>query len=132
MSLLDKFKSKKPKVEVETVEELPEPKGKLAVDFYRKGQELKIIAPIAGVSPEQLDISINNEMLVIKGRREKPYSKTDKTYCEECYWGPFVRKLMLPQEIDKEEIRATKDGEILTITLPLSERKANKKIKVEQ
>lgn len=131
MSFLNIFKSKNPKVEVEEVEELPEPKGKLAVDFYRKDQELKIVAPIAGVNPEQLDISINNEMLVIKGRREKPYSQTDKTYCEECYWGPFVRKVMLPQDVKQEEISATKEGEILTITLPLTREESNKKIKVE-
>ncbi len=132
MSFLDKFKSKKPKVEVESVEELPEPKGKLAIDFYRDGEELKIIAAVAGVDPDQLDIAINNEMLIIKGRRDQPYSNPDKTYCEECYWGPFVRKIMLPQDVDQEEIEAHKEGEILTITLPLAESEESKKIEVEQ
>lgn len=132
MSFLGKFKSKKPKVEVESTENLPQPKGKLAVDFFRDGQQLKVIAPVAGVEPDQLDIAVNNEMLVIRGRRSKPYSNPDKTYGEECYWGPFVRKVMLPQDVDQENIEATKKDEILTITLPLTQSKENKKIEVEE
>lgn len=132
MGIFNIFKSKKPKVEVEEVEELPEPKGKLAVDFYREDQQLKIVAPVAGVNPDQLDLSINNEMLVIKGRRDQPYSNPDKTYCEECYWGPFVRKIMLPQDVDQEQIEATKEDEVLTITLSLTEGKGGKEIEVEE
>lgn len=132
MSFLDKFKSKKPKVEVESTEELPEPKGKLAVDFFREGQELKVIAPVAGVNPDQLDIAINNEMLIIKGRRDQPYSNPDKTYSQESYWGPFVRKIMLPEEVKQEEIEANKKEGVLTITLPLTESGESKKIEVEE
>ena len=132
MSFLNIFKSKNPKVEVEEVEELPEPKGKLAVDFYREGEELKIKAAIAGVNPDQLDLSVNNEMLIIKGRRDKPYSNPDKTYCEECHWGAFVRKIMLPKDVDQEGIRADKEEEILTITLPLEKDKETKEIEVEE
>jgi len=132
MSFLNKFKSKTPKVEVESVEELPEPKGKLAIDFYREGNELKIRAAVAGVNPDQLDISINNEMLIIKGRRDKPYSTPDKTYCEECYWGPFVRKIMLPQDVNQDQIEADKEDDVLTITLPLIKESGSQQIEVEE
>lgn len=132
MSFLNKFKSDQPELKKESMEDLPQPKGRLAVDFYQTGQALKIVAPVAGVEPEQLDIKVNDGMLIIKGKREKPYSDEEKTFSQECYWGTFVRKIMLPKQVDEENITAEKEDEVLTITLPIDEAEGTKEIKIEE
>jgi len=94
-------------------------KGQLAVDVYQTDTDFCIQAPIAGVNQENLDIAIENEMLVIKGEREEPKSEEDKKYFyQECYWGPFSREIILPEDIDPEKIKASLKEGILLVTIP--------------
>ena len=94
-------------------------KGQLAVDVYQTDTDFCIQAPIAGVNQENLDIAIENEMLVIKGEREEPKSEEEKKYFyQECYWGPFSREIILPEDIDPEKIKASLKEGILLVTIP--------------
>ena len=72
---------------------------------------------------EDLDVTINNDMITIKGtRRNEDKMKSEDYYYQECYWGSFSRSVILPIDIEVDQVKADlKDG-ILTISLP----KANK------
>ncbi len=108
-----------------------EPDGQLVVDVYEAGDELIIQSAIAGINPDDLDITIENDMVSIKGKREKSYEKRGRNYfMEECYWGSFSREIILPQEVDAGKAEASMKNGVLTIRAPKIE-KERKKIAVK-
>ncbi len=104
-----------------------ETEGELAIDVYQTENDLVIQSAIAGVKPESLDISIENDVIIIKGNREKP-EVGGVYFTQECYWGPFSRKVILPVEIDPNRIEATMKEGILTIRMPKILRERKRKI----
>ena len=110
-----------------------ESEGQLVIDVYQTNGEIVIQSAIAGVKPEDLDISIENDMVTIKGSREKTLEKGNRNYFyQECHWGCFSREIILPVEVDSGRAEAMlKDG-ILTIRIPKIEREGKKKIAVKE
>ena len=93
--------------------------GELVVDVFETQKDFVVLAAIAGVQIKDLDISIEKEMMVIKGRRPDPHSHPENKYVyQECYWGPFSRKIVLPEHIDTENADAQMDKGMLTIKIP--------------
>src|SRR6056297_1172736 len=79
--------------------------GQLALDIFRTEKEIIILAPIAGVKPENINLSITNDVLVIKGERESNFFPAeDDYYTKECFWGKFSRSIVLPLEADTSNI----------------------------
>jgi len=99
--------------------------GRLSVDVIDTGDELVLRSPIAGVKPEDLEISLHNDMLTVRGARRDSHEGGEGSYLvRECHWGAFSRSLILPTEIDADNIAATiKDG-ILTVRMPKVRRDA--------
>lgn len=95
------------------------------LDVYQTKNDLVIRAFIAGVRPEDLDISIINSTLTIRGMRTEGDLVTPQDYYyQECYFGPFSRSVILPEGSHGDIVKATlKDG-ILTIRLPKGEKKS--------
>lgn len=108
-----------------------ESEGKLPIDLYKSGDDLVIQSPIAGVTTEDLEIVIQGDIINIKGVRMKPTGEPDKSYFfQECYWGPFSRQIVLPEEVDPSRVQARlKDG-ILTIRIPRIEKDKKRKITI--
>lgn len=106
-----------------------EQEGQLVVDVYQTAKNIVIKSTVAGLRPEDLDISLNNDMITIRGKREKGEEVEEENYFyKECYWGSFSRSIILPAEVKANEIKAELENGILTITLP----KVNKdKIDIE-
>lgn len=94
--------------------------GKLPVDIYETDNEFVIRAAIAGTKQEDLDISIVNDLITIRGVREEPEEPESKKYIKrECYWGPFSRTCVLPENIDADNSKAVLNSKgILTIRFP--------------
>ena len=132
-------RSPEPKEEEEVeVDETPEdnqdwfePEGELAVDVYQVGDEIIIQSTVAGVSPDDLDVGIENDIVTITGERKNPTEGEDKQYfTQECYWGPFSRQVILPEEVDSLRAEAViKDG-IFILRIPKMQRQRIKKIRV--
>ncbi|HEX9679646.1 MAG TPA: Hsp20/alpha crystallin family protein [Candidatus Saccharimonadales bacterium] len=97
--------------------------GELAVDVYQDADSLYVKAPVAGVEPDKLEVSINNDMLTIRGVREmeREVEREDYFYSE-CYWGGFSRSIILPVDVKAEDISAELQHGILTVTLPKLQR----------
>lgn len=104
--------------------------GELAVDIYQTETSLIIQAAIAGVKPEDLDIAIEKDVVTIKGNREEPLNISEKKdyFTQECYWGSFSRKIILPVEVDPDDAEASMKQGILIIELP---KISQEKIKIE-
>ena len=110
-----------------------EPEGKLAIDVYQTDSEIVIQAPIAGVKKEDLNISIESDVVTIKGEREKPAEVEEKNYFhQECYWGPFSREIILPTEGDPSRAQASMKEGILTLRIPRIEREKKRKIVIKE
>ncbi len=108
-----------------------ESEGQLTIDVYQTPEEIIVESPIAGVKPEDLDISITNESVTIKGQRERERRIKDEDYFyQECYWGRFSRSVILPQEVDAEQAEAVIKNGVLAIRLPKLNRQKSKKLKV--
>ncbi len=109
----------------------PEEVPQLTVDVYRQENTIYIVSTVAGVSPKDLDISIENNTLSIKGLRKKPYSEESNVLLEECFWGEFYRELTINENIDVEGIKATINHGILVIEVPLLQITPHRKIQVQ-
>ena len=109
-----------------------EQEGQLAVDVYETDGELVIQSAIAGVKPEDLNVSIENDRVLIKGERTEKEKIEGKNYFyQECYWGQFSREIMLPAETDPSRAEASMKEGVLTIRLPKIEREKKRKIQVK-
>lgn len=109
--------------------------GELAIDLFQTADFLVVQSAIAGIKPENLEITLEEDMLIIKGERNKPLleeQKPVKYLYQECYWGPFCRKIVLPEEVDLEKAEASMKQGILTIKLPRVEKQKIKRIVVRE
>ena len=107
--------------------------GQLAIDVYETENEIVVQSTIGGIKAEDLDISIEDDMVTIRGSRENKIEKEGKKYFyQECYWGAFMRKLILPEEVDASKSKAVIKEGILTLSMPKIHRKTKKKITVER
>ncbi|KKQ22726.1 MAG: Protein containing Heat shock protein Hsp20 protein [Parcubacteria group bacterium GW2011_GWA2_37_10] len=108
-----------------------DPDGELVVDVYETDSSFVVLAAIAGVLIKDMDISIEKDMMVIKGNRCDPHNHSGKKYFyQECYWGPFSRKIVLPENIDIEEADAQMEKGLLTIKIPKTDGNGKGKIGV--
>ena len=115
----------------EEKERWPEPEGELAVDMYQTDEELVILSAIAGVKAEDLNLYLEGDVIFIEGERKKPVEERGDYFLQECYWGKFSRKIVLPVEINPEKISATfKDG-ILTIRIQKISKERKRKILIK-
>lgn len=108
-----------------------EQEGQLTVDVYQTNDSIVIKSTIAGVKPDDLDVSITNDMVTIRGtRRHDEETKEEDYFYRECYWGSFSRSIILPVDVVSEKAEASlKDG-ILTIRIPKADSLLTKKVKV--
>jgi HSP20 family molecular chaperone IbpA len=79
--------------------------GQLTIDVYQTESDIVIKSTIAGVRPEDLDVSINNDMVTIRGeRKNEEMVGSENYYYQECYWGSFSRSVVLPVDILPEKV----------------------------
>ena len=108
-----------------------EEEGRLSLDVYQTENEIVIVAPIAGVKADDIDISLSGDMITIKGKREMDPKENEVDYLyQECFWGSFSRTIILPCEIDPEKVKATFKEGVLRIYLPKLQKEKVKKIKI--
>ncbi len=107
--------------------------GQLSLDVFQTENEIIVKAAIAGVQPEDVEIIVENDILTIRGERFNDETESYHDYLyQECYWGRFSRSIILPHDIDADNITAVIKNGILKITLPKVVRNVNKKISVHE
>lgn len=112
-----------------------EQEGQLSVDMIQNDHELILVAPVAGTPPDQVHVSITDDVITIKGRREFPIKElvADKdVYLEECFWGNFSRSIILPAAVDLNRVEARFKNNVLTIRIPKTERVRSRVIRIEE
>lgn len=93
-------------------------KVKIPVDIYHNDEYLTILAPVAGVEIEDIDLNVVEDKLVISGKRVMIEEVQKEQYLnKECFWGDFVREIILPDKIDLESINARFKKNMLIIKI---------------
>ena len=105
--------------------------GQLAVDVFETKERLVVKARTAGVNKNDLDVSIADNTLSIRGTLSAGAEEGVENYfVQECYWGEFSRSIALPVPVKEEEIEAVlKDG-VLTVSFTKMKQDTVKKIQV--
>jgi len=103
-----------------------------AVDVYEDENNVIVETQLAGVDPEKVDISIENDVLTIKGESEKKSEVEDKNYYrKEIRRGSFYRSVPLPAHVDKTQASAIAEDGVLKISIPKAAEAKPMQIKVK-
>jgi HSP20 family protein len=105
--------------------------GQLAVDVYETKDKIVVKARTAGVNKSDLDVSISDNTLSIRGTLSAGNEDDVENYfVQECYWGEFSRSIALPVPVKEDEVAAElKDG-VLTISFRKLKQDTVKKIQI--
>ena len=112
------------KIEIESDDSVLEEEadsGQIALDIIETSDMIIIYAPIAWIELEDIDLTLNKSVLTIKWERAEPIEYRDEDNIlrnSECYWGRFVRNIILPENLDFDMIKATMENNLLKITFP--------------
>ena len=113
-------------------DDLPSAEGQLPVDVHQTGSDIVIRAFVAGVRPDELNISISRDRVEIGGSRmEREQVSGPDYFTRELFWGSFSRLIMLPQEVDVESSSASAKDGLLTIILPKLDKARQTKLRVK-
>jgi len=105
--------------------------GEPAIDLYEEKDQIVIKAELPGMSKDDIQISLQDNVLVIRGEKKKEDQDEGKDYYRsERVYGAFIRTLPLPAEIDPDRIDAKFKNGVLEIRLPKSEAAKKKQIKI--
>ncbi len=106
--------------------------GELTVDVYQTDGSIVIQAMVAGVASENLSVSVTREMVTIKGKREAPKGILPENYFyQELYWGTFSRTVLLPAEVETDDVEAIERHGLLTLTLPKIDKGRIQNVKIK-
>lgn len=106
--------------------------GQLPVDVHQTPGDIVIRAFVAGVRPDELNISIRRDMVEIEGSRaEREQVSGPDYFTRELFWGSFSRTILLPQEVDVEAASASAKDGLLTIILPKLDKAKQTKLRVK-
>jgi HSP20 family protein len=116
----------------EEAEDDDEEEAGLAIDMYESDNELIIQSMVAGITPENLHISITRDSVTLSGRRIAPQGISDEHYVtRELYWGTFSRVIDLPCEIDTDSAEAVEKYGLLIIRLPKLDTERTQELRVK-
>ena len=104
----------------------------LALDMYESGDDLVVTAAVPGVKPEDIDITIQGDVLTIKGQSETDLQNEQTgVHLHERRYGRFFRQVALPHSVKSDAAEATFENGILRLRLPKTEEARERKIQVQ-
>jgi HSP20 family protein len=107
-----------------------ERRSRLPLDAYTTPEEIVIIAPLPGLTPDEVDIVLEGDTLTIRGELRPPLENVEYLF-QERPCGAFSRTLTLNVPIDAAKAEAVFENGVLTLTLPKAEETKPKTIKIK-
>jgi HSP20 family protein len=102
-----------------------------ATDIYETPQELVLVVDLPAVRPEGLAVTVEDNVLVIRGTPAEPPAEAGEVLLQEFATGPFYRAFQLPADFETANVQATLKQGVLTLRLPKSERMKPRRIEVK-
>lgn len=112
--------------------EFPE-EAQMSVDIFQDEENIYVVTPIAAARPETLSVSIDKDILTIRGERNHDYVTERHNYLyQECYWGKFSRSIILPVPVKTDKVEADFRDGVLKVKLPKAAEAKKVEIKIKQ
>lgn len=106
--------------------------AELSVDVYQTPTDIIIQTMVAGVRPEDLELSVSRDIITIRGKREESRIIDENNYfTKELYWGKFSRTISLPAEVEPEEVEAVEKHGLLTIKIKKVDKEKKNSVRVK-
>lgn len=110
-----------------------EQSGSLALDVAEQDDKFIVKASVPGIEPEDIEVTLNEGVLTIKGETKDDREVKEENYhLRERRFGSFVRRITLPNNIDAQNVEATNENGVLTLTLPKAEEVKPHRIEVKK
>jgi HSP20 family protein len=103
----------------------------MPMDAWRDDHEFVVAFDLPGVSPDSVDLDVERNVLTVKAQRPEPAGKDVELIASERPRGTFSRQLILGDTLDVEHVKATYDGGVLTLRIPVAEKAKPRKIEIE-
>lgn len=103
---------------------------KMPIDLYRDGDHYTLNADLPGIDPSSVDLDVDGQFLTIRAERVAPSAEGRAWLARENRSGSFVRRLTLGDTVDRENISASYDAGVLSVTIPVAEKAKPRKIEV--
>lgn len=107
------------------------PSSILAMDAYRRGPQFVVQFDLPGADPSSIDLSVEKNVLTVRAERTATIGDVDEVVVTERRYGSFTRQLFLGESLDTDDIKASYDNGVLTITIPVAEKAKARQIHVE-
>ena len=100
--------------------DMEEDVGQVALDVLDLEDSITLIAPLAGMEVAEIDITVSRNILTISGERKRPavYDEPGRLLVEECFFGPFSRSVVLPENLAFNKIHAQMENNLLIVEVP--------------
>jgi HSP20 family protein len=106
--------------------------AELSIDVYQTPSEIVVKTMVAGVKPDDLDVSITRDSVTIHGERKEDRTVSGDDYIhQELFWGSFSRTVALPEEIDVDGAEAVEKHGMLILHLPKLDKNKETKLRVK-
>jgi HSP20 family protein len=102
-----------------------------AMNVYDRGESVVLTAEIPGVKADDLDLSVLNDSVTLKGQRNGLAGEKDRYYRRERPTGSFSRTITLPDPIDPDSVKAEYNNGVLKVTMSKAAEAKAKKIEIK-
>lgn len=103
----------------------------MPMDAWREDQEFVVAFDLPGVNLDSVDVDVERNVLTVKAERPDPVGKDTELIASERPRGVFSRQLILGDTLDAENVKASYDGGVLTLHIPVTEKAKPRKIEIE-
>lgn len=103
-----------------------------ALEMKETDEDYRLSVELPGVELTDVELSVENEMLVLKGEKKEQREEKERDYTlsERCY-GSFERRISLPSDAEIDDIEASSENGVIKIVIPRDKKKANRQHKIE-
>jgi HSP20 family protein len=102
----------------------------IPMEAYRRGDQFVIHLDLPGVKPDDVDLTLERNVITIRAERRSPRQEGDEVLIDERPQGTFTRQLFLGENLDAERLNASYDQGVLTITIPVAEQAKPRKVQI--
>lgn len=102
------------------------------IDIYQTNEDVIVEAPLPAVNPEDVEVTVEHDVLTIQGKSEQKSEVDEKNYYRrEVKRGSFYRSVNLPVAVDGDKAEAAYEGGVLKIKIPKTAAARPKTIKIK-
>jgi HSP20 family protein len=103
----------------------------MPMDAWREGDEYVVAFDLPGVDVDSVDVDVEQNVLTVRAERKDPVGEDTELFAAERPRGVFNRQLVLGESLDTENVKASYDGGVLTVRIPVIEQAKPRKIEIE-